>query len=133
MFDNTEDHMKTVLGVRLLVGLILTLIIIGTGMYLLEKEGRKSDYLRCRAVLKGIYRQWELQDRPGSGDVERVLQGWKGITPFLFTNEVEVGAMRFKAIFGLPADAFGEKGILIISTNGVLLRVFDNGGAFLAR
>ena len=103
------------------------------GLWILEKEGKATDYRRCRAVLKGVFRQWESRGRPGIPETKTMLDEWKGTKPHIITNEFSIGTNRFQAAFALPATDFGEKGMLAIATNGALIRVLESGRASVVR
>lgn len=112
---------------------VLLLFVAAAGLWLLEKQGRATDYRRCRAVLKGVFRQWESHDGPGITETQTLLDEWKGTKPYILTNYISVGTNQFKAAFALPATDFGEKGTLIIATNGALIRLLEDGRASIIR
>lgn len=114
------------------VALLLFLLAVA-GFLVLEKEGRATDYRRCHAVLKGVLRQWESRGRPAITETQTMLEEWKGTKPYVFTNEVIVGTNRLQAVFALPATDFGEKGTLVIATNGILFRIFEDGRISVVR
>lgn len=110
--------------------LVVLLALAGlVGFWILEKEGRATDYRRCRGVLKGVFQSWESRGRPGLAETQAMLDEWKGTKPHIFTNSFSVGTNQFQAVFALPAKDFGEKGTLVIATNGVLIRVLEGSRA----
>jgi len=108
---------------------VLLLLFAAVRFWVLEKEGRATDYQRCSAVLRAVFRRWESLGRPGTAGTQTMLEEWLGTRPYISTNELTVETNHFRAAFAFSAIDFGEKGTLIVTTNGVLIRVFEDGHA----
>lgn len=103
------------------------LLLASIAFWILEKEGRATDYQRCSAVLRAVFRRWESLRRPGTAETQKMLEEWLGTRPYISTNELIVKTNHFQTAFAFSATDFGEKGTLVITTNGVLIRVFEDG------
>ena len=106
-------------------------LLAAAGFWILVKEGKATDYRRCRLTLKSAFHQWESRGRPGIEETQAMLQGIFGMRPYILTNEITVGITNYKAAFALPASYFGERGTLVVTTNGIVVRILENGRAVI--
>jgi len=80
-----------------------------------------------------VYKEWENEGRPSEFNATNYFYvGYTTNQVFFFTNRITIEGTEYHCRFALRSDRFEMPGFIVLTDEGVLLWLGDNGKTFVS-
>jgi hypothetical protein len=116
-----KRYWKLAAGSLCIISVVSLLIAIQIAARLYSRGMWKAVLAAEGAQLRGLHSEWKRVKSSPTGDVSALLRPMGSFKPMIFTNTVVVNGKTYVCALGSDSAVFAGRGILVISTNDVLI------------